>query len=50
MRTEVESFALLQLDCVNRKMHRCTVLLRQKKTKTKLSSTTGLLASIQLLR
>jgi len=29
-RKEVESFALLQLDCVERKMHQCTVLLKDK--------------------
>jgi len=30
MRKEVESFALQQLDCVAGKMHRCTVLLKDK--------------------
>ena len=29
-RKEVESFAMQQLDCVERKMHRCTVLLKDK--------------------
>ena len=29
-RKEVESFALQQLDCVECKMHRCTVLLKDK--------------------